>query len=63
MLEVKGFEVNKGNIQDISWTRFASFLSYKAERAGRTIIEVDLRNTSKTYSGCSNVKENLILQD
>jgi putative transposase len=60
MLEAKGFEINKGNIQNASWARFASLLSYKAERAGKV---VDPRNTSKTCSGCSNVKENLILQD
>jgi IS605 OrfB family transposase len=43
MLEAKGFEINKGNIQNASWARFASLLSYKAERAGRMIIEVDPR--------------------
>jgi putative transposase len=63
MLEAKGFEVNKGNIQDASWARFASILFYKAERAGRIIIEVDPRNTSKMCSGCGNIKENLTLQD
>jgi putative transposase len=63
MLEAKGFEINKENIQDASWARFASILFYKAERAGRIIIEVDPRNTSKTCSGCSNIRENLILQD
>ena len=35
MLESKGFEVNKGNIQDASWASFAGMLHYKAERAGR----------------------------
>jgi putative transposase len=63
MLEAKGFEINKGNIQDASWARFASLLIYKAERAGRIIIEVDPRNTSKMCSGCGNIRENLILQD
>jgi putative transposase len=62
MLEAKGFEINKGNIQDASWARFASLLFYKAERADRMIIEVDLRNTSKTCFGCSNLKD-LTLQD
>jgi putative transposase len=63
MLEAKGFEINKENIQDASWARFASILFYKVERAGRIIIEADPRNTSKTCSGCSNLKKNLILQD
>jgi putative transposase len=63
MLEAKGFEVNKGNIQDASWARFASILFYKAERAGRIIIEVDQRNTSKMCFGYDNIRENLTLQD
>jgi IS605 OrfB family transposase len=62
MLEAKGFEINKGNIQDASWARFASLLFYKAERADRMIIEVDPKNTSKMCSGCSNLKD-LTLQD
>jgi putative transposase len=63
MLEAKGFEVNKSNIQDASWGSFATLLNYKAESAGRKIIEVDPRNTSKMCSSCSNVKQNLTLQD
>lgn len=63
MLEAKGFEVNSGNIQDASWARFASILSYKAERAGRLIVEVDPRNTSKMCSKCWNIKNNLSLSD
>ena len=63
MLEAKGFEVSKSNIQDASWARFASLLLYKAERAGRIVIEVDPRNTSKTCSGCAKVKDNLTLRD
>ena len=63
MLEAKGFEVNKGNIQDASWASFAGKLSYKAERAGRIIIEVDPRNTSKMCSACGNIKEKLSLAD
>lgn len=62
MLEAKGFEVSKSNIQDASWARFASLLIYKAERAGRIIIEVDPRNTSKMCSNCQNIKE-LTLRD
>jgi len=63
MLEAKGFEVNKENIQDASWGRFLTLLSYKAERAGKVVIEVDPRNTSKRCSGCGNVKQDLTLRD
>ncbi|HEX4373635.1 MAG TPA: transposase [Puia sp.] len=62
MLEAKGFEVKKSNIQDASWARFASQLVYKAERAGRLIIEVNPANTSKMCSRCNNIKE-LSLKD
>src|SRR5208282_4291940 len=63
MLEAKGFEVNKGNIQDASWGCFLTLLSYKAERAGKRLIEVNPRNTSKTCSDCGNVKQDLTLRD
>jgi putative transposase len=53
----------KDNIQDASWARFASFLIYKAERAGRIIIEVDPRNTSKTCSNCNNIDNEQTLAD
>lgn len=63
MLEAKGFEVNKSNISEASWGSFISKLKYKAERAGRAIIEVNPRNTSKTCSCCGNVKSSLSLKD
>lgn len=63
MLENNGFAVGNSNITDASWGSFADMLSYKAENAGRKLIEVDPRNTSKTCSGCGNVKKNLTLQD
>ena len=63
MLESKGFEVNKGNIQDASWSSFAAKLSYKAERAGRKLIEVNPANTSKMCSKCGNIKEHMTLVD
>ena len=63
MLEAKGFEVNKGNIQDASWGNFVALLAYKAERAGKLLVEVDPRNTSKRCSRCGNVKQDLTLRD
>ncbi|MFX1492219.1 MAG: IS200/IS605 family accessory protein TnpB-related protein, partial [Promethearchaeota archaeon] len=34
-------------ILDASWSKFFEFLSYKAERAGRIVIRVNPRGTSK----------------
>jgi len=40
------------NIGDAAWSTFSNMLSYKAENAGRTVIKVDPRNTSKMCSRC-----------
>ncbi len=45
------------SIQDASWNRFIQMLTYKAESAGKKVIEVDARNTSKTCSNCGNIQE------
>ena len=45
------------SIQNASWSRFKSFLSYKAESAGMKVYEVDARNTSKECSDCGNIME------
>lgn len=63
MLEDKGYEVNKSNIQDASWGNFISLLKYKAEKAGREIIEVNPMNTSKMCSSCGSIKKYLALKD
>jgi len=36
-----------GKILDASWGKFLRMLSYKAERAGRRVVEVDPRGTSQ----------------
>jgi len=61
MLEAKGFDVKNENITDASWGSFAAKLKYKAERAGRSVIEVNPRNTSKTCSGCGTIKKSMPL--
>ena len=63
MLEQENSKVDKSNIQDASWGSFAAKLTYKAERAGKKIIEVEPANTSKMCSDCRNIKENLTLAD
>jgi len=62
MLEAKGFDVKNENITDASWGSFAAKLKYKAERAGRSVIEVNPRNTSKTCSGCGTIKKSMPLK-
>jgi putative transposase len=53
-LQVKGLARSNlaKDVQDASWTKFISFLRYKAARAGARLIEVDPRNTSQDCSGC-----------
>ena len=47
------------NIKDVSWRQFINLINYKAEEAGRIFKLVDPRNTSKTCSGCGNIKKDL----
>ena len=61
MLEAKGFEVNKSNIQDASWGKFIEKLTYKAESADKLIVKVPSRNTSKTCSRCGIIDKELKL--
>ncbi|WP_198968520.1 RNA-guided endonuclease InsQ/TnpB family protein [Saccharolobus islandicus] len=46
-----------------NFSKFMSYLSYKAERAGRRVVKVDPRNTSKTCARCGYVKKDLALAD
>ena len=46
----------KSNVSDASWYSFTQMLIYKAESAGRSIVKVFPRGTSKTCSNCSHVK-------
>ncbi len=46
-----------GAIQNASWNKFVQSLSYKAESAGKKVIKVDARNTSKICSNCGNIQE------
>ncbi len=43
--------VNRG-IGDVAWHQFVQCCLYKAEYAGRTVVLVDPRNTTKECSGC-----------
>jgi len=43
------------SIHDAGWGGFLEILTAKAERAGRTVIPVDPRNTSRTCPACGHV--------
>ena len=44
------------SIHDAGWGQLLSFVAYKAEDAGREVIAVDPRNTSRTCSACGHVE-------
>ncbi len=51
------------SILDAGWAYFIGRLHSKAAEAGRVVVEVDPRNTSKTCSRCGHVFEGLTLKD
>lgn len=42
------------SIHDASWTTFVNMLTYKAERAGGSVVKVSARHTTQECSGCGN---------
>jgi len=54
MGESKGRGMRK-SIMDVAWTQFISMTISKAVDAGRTVILVDPRNTSKMCSHCGEI--------
>lgn len=52
------------SILDAGWAQFLGILAYKAESAGRLMVPVDARNTSRTCPECGHVaKENRVTQE
>ncbi len=48
---------------DSSWYKFAQFLSYKAERAGKTVVKVNSRvNTQECYKCGKEVEKSLAVR-
>jgi putative transposase len=45
------------SIADVSWNQLILYTTYKAENAGRVVVLVDPRNTSKMCSGCGTLVE------
>lgn len=54
---------HKESLSEVALGNFAQILSYKAARAGKQVVKVDPRNTSKTCSSCGNIKHDLTLKD
>jgi putative transposase len=51
------------SILDVGWAQFLTILANKAESAGRLVVAVDARNTSRTCPSCGHVaKENRVTQ-
>jgi putative transposase len=57
------FKVLNRYIGDAGWNTFIQMLFYKAEEAGRILIKVNPRNTSKTCSQCGYINKELELKD
>jgi putative transposase len=45
------------SISDAAWNQLIQYTAYKAEKAGRVVVLVDPRNTSKQCSGCGTLVE------
>lgn len=52
-----GFKGIRKSIGDVAWNQFIQFTAYKAEDAGRTVVCIDPRNTSKRCSRCGQLVE------
>jgi putative transposase len=50
------------SIQDAAWNQLVQYTSYKAEEAGRRVVLVDPRNTSKRCSSCGQLVEKSLSQ-
>ncbi len=51
------------SIADASWNTLVQYTTYKAESAGKEVVLVDPRNTSKTCSSCGCKKKSLKLSE
>ncbi|MEM0139989.1 MAG: RNA-guided endonuclease TnpB family protein [Ferroplasma sp.] len=65
-LNIKGMVKNHHlakSILDASWGMLVQYTSYKAESAGKVVVQVNPRNTSKACSKCGWLKDDLKLSD
>lgn len=54
--KIFGHKLNK-SIGDVAWNQFMNFTAYKAAEAGRQVVFVNPRNTSKMCSRCGQLVE------
>lgn len=65
-LQIRNMEKNHHvarDINDCAWGQFFEILKYKAEEAGREVIKVNPRNTSRRCSECGEINKTLKLSD
>jgi putative transposase len=62
-MQDNNFKVLNRYIGDAGWNTFIQMLFYKAEEAGRILIKVNPRNTSKTCSQCGYINKELELKN
>jgi len=55
LIEIGNSKGIRRNIHDASWSKFMFMLLYKAQSAGRKLIAVDPRNTSRRCSCCGSI--------
>lgn len=55
--EMKGPRPLNRSVGDAAWSQFLSILAFKAEEAGKRVVRVNPRNTSKACSVCGAIKE------
>jgi putative transposase len=54
-MQSQGKTVINRNIADVAWGQFVQFTTYKAEKAGRSLLRVNPRGTTQECSGCGEV--------
>ena len=51
-MQSNGYRVINRNIADVAWARFVQYTAYKAENAGRSVIQINPRGTTQACSDC-----------
>lgn len=62
-MQKDNYKVLNRYIGDVGWNIFINMLFYKAEDAGRILIKINPKNTSKTCHNCGYINTNLKLND
>lgn len=54
-LQANGNKVINRNLADVAWGQFIQYTIYKAENAGRGVVQVNPRGTTQGCSGCGKI--------